>query len=214
MTTIDAAATLGLEQDDITPEAVERNYREKVKHCHPDKADYPGAAAEFKRATEAYDELKKHANEDSRGATQDELSRAAEDFSFGTFFTHDDIWGSMRWWEKARSAFGLTFGPAGGPIVPAGAPLVVRTFGKQLRGASTPVLIAPIPLEIVDLDQQGDKYLMGLRPVDTEPIRAELARSVSKGKSIEEACHDLAMVLIYGTRMLIHGPAERLKGAA
>ena len=214
MTTIDAAATLGLEQDDITPEAVERNYREKVKHCHPDKADYPGAAAEFKRATEAYDQLKKHANENSQGATQDELSRAAEEFSFGTFFTHDDIWESMRWWEKARSAFGLTFGPASVSVAPAGTPLVVRAFGKQLGGATTPVLIAPIALEIIDLDRVGDRYIMALRPVDTGRIREELEQMVARGKSIDEARHDLAMALIYATRLPIHSRAERMKAAA
>lgn len=201
MTFEEAAATLGLTPAEATAGAVERNYREKVKRCHPDVADYPGAAVEFKRATKAFDTLRGRAPQaPRREAPRSELDAAAERFRFTAWFDGPELWETMGFFEKARALGGVRVRPVDLREVPRGMPLVIRTFGPRVTKLN-PLLVAPVDVEILaDKRREDDGYEMTLRPLETDRVRDWLTNSVAEGMSLDAACQGLAFELSKASR--------------
>lgn len=214
MTTEEAAATLGLAPEEITAEAVERNYREKAKHCHPDRASYPGAAAEFKRATLAFDTLRSGDRaSDPRPSTPSAVEVAAEGFRWVLALKDDEIFAAMGWWERAISLAGARIRPIGTDQVPQGVPLLVRTLWRYSTRGLIPLVVAPIDVEVLGTERRGDEFRMTLRPMETDRVEDHLEQSIAEGLSLAEACRRLERQLDKAARAPLFSP-QPLEGRA
>ena len=214
MTIHEAAATLGLEPNQLSLDAVQRNYRLKVKQCHPDLASHPGAANEFKRATSAFNTLLAYLQEPSQQESTDEaLDRAAQEFQFIAWFEGSELWGSMSLLEKARAITGVRIRPVDLREVPQDLPLVIRTFGSRIKELN-PLLIAPVDVEILaDRQREDQGYEMLLRPLDTDCVREWLAEATADGTSLESACRNLAIELSTASRAPLRGSKQQRRVA-
>lgn len=206
MTIEEAAATLGLASNELAPAAVEQNYRRKAKHCHPDRASYPGAAADFKRATEAFNRLKQPAawpvtGNNPQGSS--EVAEAAEGFLFSTALAFGEPWLWMSWTERLGRLMGtheLRVLEAG--VAKQNTPLA-RVAGKKGNALPRPLLITPVDAEVLEVGRVNSCRVWLLRPLETDQVRRRLQRSVDGGLDLGAAVERLRDDLFDASRSLL-----------
>lgn len=204
MTIEEAAATLGLAPHMVAPDVVERNYRLKAKHCHPDRASYPGAAAEFKRATEAFDFLRQQAvspTEPISSRVNHDLAEAAESFLFVAIYALPEPWlqlGLADWLGKLAGTHQLQVQKTG--TVKKGTPLA-ELFTGRVNAPSLPLLIAPVDAEVLEFESTRLCRTWILRPLETDHVRRHLERSVAEGLGLESAETRLRKELLKASRL-------------
>lgn len=203
MTIEEAAATLGLAPHEVAPEQVERNYRLKAMHCHPDRASYPGAAAEFKRATEAFRRLKNPEIRPAKAAADradSDVARAAEQFSFGTAFGVVEPWLHLSWSEwlgKFAGTHDVRLRTAG--RIAKDQPLAELLTGR-VNAPSRPILIAPVDVEVLAFESTRFLRTWVLRPVETSRVRLRIERLLAEGYELDSAVKCLSAELFEAAR--------------
>lgn len=183
MTMLEAAATLGLSPDEITPEAVERSYREKAKQCHPDTSSAPDAETQFKQVAAAYETLSggKH---QAYTADHPEVIAAAEAFQFTVGLAGEDVESTMSIWQRIRGlAFGFYVHVLDGiRYVYAGQAICKWSFQQYLKTERDghALLAPPIDCEILDIRRGHETIEFVLTPLNTSMLClaiAEIKRS-------------------------------------
>ena len=212
MTIEEAAATLGLTPSKVSPELVDRNYRMKVKHCHPDRARYPGADVEFKRATEAFDRLKQPTDwptEDTVSDASIELKVAVDTFFFAAICFWPEHWLALDWSERLGVLIGnyeLHFNTKG--QLEKGAPLIELVDRRGDR-PSRPLLVAPVAVEVVKFEGECLRRMWVLRPLETSQLPRHLERIATETGGLESATERLRTELLEASRAPLMYPSSK-----
>lgn len=204
MTIEEAATTLGLAPHEVAPELVERNYRLKAMHCHPDRASYPGAAAEFKRATAAFNRLQQPSDVLEKTSSPNpnaDVSHAAENFVFVSGYVIPELWLQLSWSDwlgKLAGTHELRHRKAG--TVRKGSALAEVHTGKISKPAR-PLVVAPIDVEVLEFETKRCFHFWTLRPLETDQVLRRLQNYQAAGCQLALAVERLANELFDAARI-------------